>query len=93
MPDKETIADFNSFIHKHLAVIVIWGGVILGGCLGWYTSSLIDITEAVATTGQRSINNETVLLRHLEQGTNITDDINEIKVELGIVKGLLEESQ
>ena len=86
MSDKEALKDLNAMVHKHLAVIIIWGAVILGGCLGWYTSTLLNITEAVATTEQKSINNETVLLRHLEQGTSI----NDIKVEVGIIKGLLE---
>ena len=93
MSDKEALKDLNAMVHKHLAVIIIWGAVILGGCLGWYTSTLLSITEAVAATEQKSINNETVLLRHLEQGTSITDDINDIKVEVGVIKGLLESEE
>ena len=91
MPNNELKQDLNDLMHKHLAAVVIWGGLILGGCLGWYTSTLMSISEATASNTEKSDNNEQALLRHLDQGNMIMGDVMEIREDVSFIKGKLEE--
>ena len=82
--------DLNDFMHRHLAYIVIWGGMILGGCLGWYTSSLIELSTAQATTEAKVGNAETNLQNHLdgtaEYRRDVRNSLNTIRDDVGEVK-------
>lgn len=95
MPDESLTADINALFAKHLAAIVIWGGLALGGFVGWNLNSTIAIEQAIATTAERSTATQFALAEYIREATAVGKEnqivLNQIKTDIEVIKERLVE--